>query len=208
MQKSTRRPPPLRNAAILAGFVVNVTASDTELQTASAHQSSSPHRRHSRNVCDTRSRVGSSTSALARRELPDFLRFVVGSMNSAAVPREQVDAKASELSERLLRQLLVVTEATRDANLGYGEDFRLATLEEQEQARFHEEFVKAMRAQAAETARREDALAAETRAAHARAEELRRRAEDRLNRDSASSTGRGPPPRGATTSRRRRRYWS
>ena len=45
------------------------------------------------------------SGALARRELPDFLRFVVGAMNSAAVPREQVDAKAAELSERLLRQL-------------------------------------------------------------------------------------------------------
>lgn len=43
--------------------------------------------------------------SIDRQDLPDFLRFVVSSMNSAAVPPEQVIARSTELTQQLMEHL-------------------------------------------------------------------------------------------------------
>ena len=40
--------------------------------------------------------------AVEKEELPNFLRYVVASMNSASVPQEQVIARSSELTKQLM----------------------------------------------------------------------------------------------------------
>ena len=43
--------------------------------------------------------------AIDKQDLQEFLRYVVGSMNSAAVPQDQVAARSADLSMQLLAQL-------------------------------------------------------------------------------------------------------
>ena len=52
------------------------------------------------------SRFGAANGGtLDRQELPDFLRFVVASMNSPAVPAEQVIARSTELTQQLMAHI-------------------------------------------------------------------------------------------------------
>ena len=52
------------------------------------------------------SRFGAAEGGtLARRDLPDFLRFVVASMNSAAMPPDQVAQRSTELTQKLVAHL-------------------------------------------------------------------------------------------------------
>jgi hypothetical protein len=43
--------------------------------------------------------------AIAKQDLPDFLRFVAASMNSPSLPQEQVQDRSAELSKQLMAQL-------------------------------------------------------------------------------------------------------
>ena len=52
------------------------------------------------------SRFGAADDgALNREDLPDFLRFVITAMNSAATPPEQVVARSTELTQQLVSRL-------------------------------------------------------------------------------------------------------
>ena len=48
---------------------------------------------------------GANDGTLDRKDLPDFLRFVVAAMNSAAVPAEQVITRSTELTQKLISHL-------------------------------------------------------------------------------------------------------
>lgn len=43
--------------------------------------------------------------AIAKHDLPDFLQFVVGSMNSRVLPEEQALSRGADLSAQLMAQL-------------------------------------------------------------------------------------------------------
>merc|ERR1739848_729772 len=45
------------------------------------------------------------SSVLERRDLPNFLRFVVTSMNSAALGQDEIIARSSDLTKRLMDHL-------------------------------------------------------------------------------------------------------
>ena len=52
------------------------------------------------------SRFGAAEGGgIDRQDLPDFLRFVVASMNSAAIPPEQVISRSTELTQQLMSHL-------------------------------------------------------------------------------------------------------
>jgi hypothetical protein len=46
-----------------------------------------------------------ASGTLERQDLPDFLRFVVTAMNSAAMPKEQVIERSTELTSQLMKHL-------------------------------------------------------------------------------------------------------
>ena len=48
---------------------------------------------------------GDAEGSIERKDLPDFVRFVITAMNSPGVPPEQVIARSTELMQRLMVQL-------------------------------------------------------------------------------------------------------
>lgn len=70
------------------------------------------------------SRFGSQgpEGAIDKANLGDFLHFVVRSMNSAAVPREQIARRSAELTQKLMQQLPAGAERYTLNDLLHGTD--------------------------------------------------------------------------------------